>query len=239
MKTLLKFLSLLPFLSLLLFVSLLLTGCSTGIPQHNRVVLNDLNTQIALEQIDHYNQLILEKANIVSTITFNFRGRSFSALGITELDGENNSFSVAAISPMGMTLFKLKREKGKLISRYIMPKFGPEDMNKTADMINNDIALVYFNRGVVSKNAPVIEPHGVTVHARVNDQKYRYVFGGTPLKLMQKSMLENNSKIWSVDYYDYRKIGNKEIPFKIFFKNNRYGYSIDIETKEIKNELIQ
>lgn len=239
MKNLLISLSPLHFLSLLLFVSLLLTGCSTGIPQHNRVVLNDLNTQIALEQIDHYNQSILEKADIVSTITFNFRGRSFSALGITELDGENNSFSVAALSPMGMTLFKLKREKGKLISRYIMPKFGPEDMNKTADMINKDIALVYFNRDVVSKNAPVIDTHDVTVHALINHQKYRYVFSGAPLKLMQKSMLENNSKIWSVDYYDYHKIGNKEIPFKIFFKNNKYGYSIDIETKEIKNELIR
>ena len=231
--------------NILIFFSLVLMGCSTGIPQHNRVVLGDLNMQIALEQIDRYNQLILEKADIVSTITFNFRGRSFSALGITELDGENNSFSVAALSPMGMTLFKLKREKGKLISRYIMPKFGPEDMNKTADMINNDIALVYFNRGVnVSKNAPVIDTQDVTVHAQVNDQKYRYIFSGIPLKLMQKSMLENNSKIWSVDYYDYQQIGNKEIPFKIFFKNNKYGYSIDIDTKEvntkeIKNELIR
>ena len=226
--------------NLLFFLSLVLVGCSTGIPQHNPVVLNNLNRQMAWEQIDRYNQLILEKADIVSTITFNFRGQSLSALGITELDGENNSFSVAALSPMGMTLFKLKREKGKLISRYIMPKFGPEDMNKTADMINNDIALVYFNRDVnVSKNAPVIDTHDVTVHAQINHQKYRYVFSGTPLKLMQKSMLENNSKTWSVDYYDYKKIGNKEIPFKIFFKNNKYGYSIDIETKEIKNELIQ
>ena len=229
--------NLLIFLSLLL--SLLLTGCSTSIPKHHRVVL-DLNTQMAREQIDHYNQLILQKADIISTITFNFRGRSLSALGITELDGANNSFSVAALSPMGMTLFKLKREKGKLISRYIMPKFGPEDMEKTADMINNDIALVYFNRDVnVSKNAPVIDTHGVTVHTQINNVQYRYVFGGTPLKLMQKSMLENNSKIWSVDYYDYQQIGNKEIPFKIFFKNNKYGYSIEIETKEIKNELIR
>lgn len=120
-----------------------------------------------------------------------------------------------------------------------MPQFGPEDMDKTAKMINNDIARVYFDRGVVSNKAPVLEPHGVTVQARVNDQNYRYVFGGIPLKLMQKSMIENNSKIWSVDYYDYRRIGSKEIPFKIFFKNNRYGYSIEIETKEIKNERIQ
>ncbi|MFH2057485.1 MAG: DUF3261 domain-containing protein [Pseudomonadota bacterium] len=241
---------------ILICLSFLIAGCSTGIPEHHRVVLNNLNQPKAYNQINQYNQLILQKADIVSAITFNFRGRALSALGITELDSENNSFSVAALSPMGMTLFKLKREKGELVSRYIMPQFGPKEMDKTAemnkmpDMINNDIALIYFNRNLnlpesvsVPENFFDMDKYGVTIHTQANNQagnkNYQYIFSGNPLKLIKKSMLENKTKIWSVDYYDYKNVGSKEIPYKIFFKNYTYGYTIDIQTIDIQTNHTQ
>jgi len=224
----------------LIFLLLFIAGCSSGIPDHYLIELNTLDKPEAFRQIAQYNETVLKKADIVSSITFNFRGRSLSALGITELDTESNSFSVAALSPMGLTLFKLKKEKGKLISRYVMPKFGPEDMNKTADMIGQDIEHIYFNRTLKLPGLSFfLDKYGVTLHTRVDAGEYVYRFSGIPLKLIKKSMYENNRQIWSVDYYDYQKQADKEIPFKIFFKNYKYGYSIDIVTKEIKNERIQ
>ena len=44
-------------------------------------------------------------------------------------------------------------------------------------------------------------------------------------------------KIWSVDYYDYRKVNKKEIAYKIFLINYKYRYTLDTKTKEVKHEL--
>ncbi|MCP4105415.1 MAG: DUF3261 domain-containing protein [Desulfobacteraceae bacterium] len=163
-----------------------------------------------------------------------------SAIGITKLDSKNDSFSVAGLTPMGMTLFKIKMEKGKVISSFVMPQFGADDLNKTADMISKDIARIYFNRKIkFSKKSFEHKKFVIIINTESDIKKYKFTFGGRPLKLITKSMYENKKKIWSVDYYDYQKINTREIPFKIFFKNYKYGYTLEVETKEIKRELIK
>ncbi len=214
---------------------IILTGCSATIPKHHLPELNDLDPASAYSQINMYNNKVLEKPQIISSITFGFSGRSMTALGLTALDEKTNSFSVAALDPMGLTLFKLRREKGELVSKYVLPQFGPQNMDKMAQMINRDIALVYFGRKInVDKKSLWLEKHGVRFFKQEGDVDYEYLFGGNPLKLTKKTLLKNQRQVWSVDYYDYKKVNDKEIPFKIFFKNYKHGYTIEIETKDIK-----
>jgi hypothetical protein len=217
------------------FLFMMLAGCSMGIPEHTLIELNGLNRDSAYRQIDAYNNNVIQKTQMISSITFDFAGRSMTALGLTALDEKTDSFFVAALDPMGLTLFKLKRENGKLVSKYVLPQFGPANVDKTADMINRDIALVYFNRKInLDKKSIWFEKYRIRVFVPEGNADYEYFFGGSPLKLIKKARLENQHPIWSVDYYDYKTINAKEIPFKIFFKNYKYGYSINIEIKEIK-----
>ncbi len=225
---------------IIIFLSLLLTGCTIGVPKHDLISLNNLNKTTAIKEISEYNDSVMQKTNIISSITFNFRGRGMSALGITQLDTKNKNFKVAALNPMGVTLLAIKMEKGAIVSSYVMPQFEKGGLEKAAEMIGKDIAHIYFNRKIDLQDKPLtLDKYKASIKFQVDNNDYRYVFSGNPLKLMQKTMYENNKKVWSVDYYDYKNINNKEIAFKIFLKNFRYGYTLEIKSKDIKNELIR
>ena len=221
-----------------------LTGCMAAAPDHNLVLPDIIDIESAKKEINQYNNLCLQEANIFNSITFGFRGKKMSALGITALDSKNYSFAVAGLSPMGLTLFKIKMENNEVVSSYVIPKFGGDDLTKAADMISQDIGNIYFNRIFdvshitdINKNLIDIDKYGVTIKTRVNNKDYKYTFSGTPLKLIKKSMYENKKKIWSVDYYDYRKVNKKEISYKIFLINYKYRYTLDTKTKEVKHEF--
>ncbi|MCP3900854.1 MAG: DUF3261 domain-containing protein [Desulfobacteraceae bacterium] len=224
----------------IIFLSLLLTGCTIAIPKHDLVVLNNITESNAIKEISEYNDFVMQKTNIISSITFNFRGRGMSALGITQLDTKNKDFKVAALNPMGVTLLAIKMEKGDIVSSYVMPQFEKGGLEKAAEMIGKDIAHIYFNRKIdLHDKSLTLDKYRVSINPQIDKNNYKYVFSGKPLKLMKKTMYENNKKVWSVDYYDYKNINNKEIAFKIFLKNYRYGYTLEIKSKDIKNELIR
>ena len=225
----------------LIFFSLLFTiGCTTlNVPKHNLIALNHINEKTAYKEINQYNDSIVQKANIINSTIFTFKGRSMAAIGITKLDGENNNFSVAGFNPMGITLFKIQMENNKVISSYVIPQFGGDNLDKAASMISKDIARIYFNRKInLQEQSLELDKYNVTINTKVDQNNYKYIFSGQPLKLTTKSMYQNKKKIWSVDYYDYKTINNrasnKEIPFKIFLKNYKYRYVLEIETKDIK-----
>ncbi len=225
----------------LFFFFLLLAGCATGIPEHNFIALNNnINNASVYSMIDKYNDRVLQKATILSSINFRFRGRTMSALGITKLDGENKNFSVAGLNPMAVTLFKLKMENGKLISSYVIPRFGKghKGLDKAAKAIGGDIARIYFDRKINPLDKSIkFDKYRIFIRKSVdNNNSMDYVFSGNPLRLVEKIKYQNKKKLWSVDYYNYKKINKKEIPFKIFLKNYKYGYTIDAETKKIKEE---
>ncbi len=215
---------------------LFLTGCSNiKIPNHNLTQLDHLNEIIIKNQIDQYNNAVIQKANIINSIVFKFRGKNMAAIGMTKLDSKNKNFSVAGFSPMGLTLFKLKIKGDKLISSYVIPEFGSNNLKKAADMISKDIARIYFDRKInIQKSLFLIDQCSVTTDIIRNNKRFEYIFTGKPLKLTTKIMYKNKKKIWSVDYYDYKSVKNLQIPFRIFLKHYQYNYSLNIETKKIK-----
>jgi hypothetical protein len=228
---------------LYIFYSILLfSSCSVVIPDHKVAQLANMKKESALLEIDQYNKLVFQKGDILSNIAFKFKGRTMTALGITNIDEKNKAYKVAALSPMGVTLFQLEVKNKKIISSYIIPKFTPDsndkDMtDKAVSMISQDIALIYFNRTFENKTSLLkLDKYNVSIDAKSGDkQSLKYVFAGNPLKLITKIKYENTKKLWSVDYYDYQSAGLKEMPFKIIFQNHKYGYMLEIETKKVAN----
>ena len=218
------------YLTIFSICSVFLSGCMISIPDHNLKPLPDINPADAKEQILKFNSNILQKTEIFNLITFGFKGSSMQALGMTNLDAENKTFAVAAFTPTGLTLFKIKMVNGKVVNSFVIPKFGGTDLKQAAQTISKDIANIYFDR-FVDPESQSIERDTYEVRIKKNNLLYR--FGGSPLKLIQKTKYEGRKRVWSVDYYDYRFLGKKEIAHKIFLKNYEYGYFLDIETKKI------
>ncbi|MCK5311846.1 MAG: hypothetical protein KAJ62_07045 [Desulfobacteraceae bacterium] len=227
----------------LLVILFLFSSCSAVIPEHQLVQLNNMNEKSSIFEINQYNNKVLQKTNILSNIVFKFKGRTMTALGITKIDEKNRAYNVAALDPMGVTLFQLQVKDNKVISSYIIPQFSPDNndtadgdkTDKAAEMISKDIAHIYFNRIVnFEKSYIELNKYKVIIDTEIENHQYlKYIFTGTPLRLTTKSKYENKKKIWSVDYYDYKEAGLKEMPFKIIFQNHKYGYMLEIETKKI------
>jgi len=223
----------------------LFSSCSVIIPDHKIVQLTNMNTKSAQYEINLYNNKVLQETNILSNITFRFKGRTMTALGITKIDEKNQAYKVAALNPMGVTLFQLEVKNNEMVSSYIIPQFTPgkkdnkadDKADKAATMISKDIAHIYFNRTVdTTENFLKLNEYKITINTKSeNNQYFKYVFIGEPLKLATKVKYENNKKLWSVDYYNYQKAGIKEMPFKIIFQNHKYGYMLEIDTKKIDN----
>ncbi len=225
---------------LIFFSILVVAGCATmNAPEHNFIALNNINEMTAYKEINQYNNLVLQKANIINSTIFTFRGRTMSAFGITKLDTKKKNFSVAGFNPMGITLFKMKIENDRVVSSYVIPQFGAQNLDRAVDMITKDIGHIYFNRKIALQNKSLeFSEYNITINKQIDKKKYKYIFGGKPLKLITKLMYEHKKKIWSVDYYDYKMVDRgtdgREIPYKIFLKNYKYGYVLEINTKEIK-----
>ncbi len=72
---------------LYIFCSILLfSSCSVVIPDHKVDQLTNMKEKSALLEIDQYNKLVFQKGDILSNITFKFKGRTMTALGVTKLD---------------------------------------------------------------------------------------------------------------------------------------------------------
>lgn len=239
----------------LIFLPLFFSSCSVVIPEHNLVKRNNMDKKSTLFEIKQYNNKVLQKTGILSNIAFKFRGRTMNALGITKIDEENASYKVAALNPMGITLFQLVVKNNKIISSYVIEQFAPRqkgkseaakaignnknNLDKAAKMISQDIANIYFARKInIQENFPGTnkERDRVTFDIKLENNEYlKYTFTGKPFKLTTKTKYAGKEKLWSADYYDYHKIKEKEMPFKIIFQNHKYGYMLKIETKTIKN----
>jgi outer membrane biogenesis lipoprotein LolB len=227
---------------LIFFAVLSLSSCSFVIPEHQLIQLNNIDKESSLFEINQYNKKVIQKTNILSNITFRFKGRTMKALGITKIDENNKAYKVAALSPMGITIFQLEVKDSKIVSSYIIPKLSPDsdkvidknEADKAAEMISKDIAHIYFNRIInIEKDSLKFNKYKVTINTEIENNAFlKYIFTGKPLRLTTKIKYENKKKIWSVDYYNYQNTDLKEMPFNIIFQNHKYGYLLEIETKK-------
>ncbi|MCF8044636.1 MAG: DUF3261 domain-containing protein [Desulfarculaceae bacterium] len=220
--------------SILLFAVLCVAGCTAAAPEHRGVPPEDMAVGRICREIRDYNTKISGSVELINSVRFNFRGRSFTAIGPLRLDEPGNGFSMAAVNPMGMTLFRIRMKNGELVTSEMIPEF--KKFKQAADTVSKDIERIYFNREIdLSKAVRRPEKDGVVLESRGKDTKRcEYRFGRVPLVLLTKTCYKNGRKIWSADYYNYREYNGGLFPMKTFFKQYRHGYTLDIDTKRIK-----
>lgn len=220
--------------SILFFAILCMTGCTAAVPEHRGVLPEEMALGRIFREIRDYNAKISGSIEVLNSVRFNFRGRSFTAVGPLLLDETREAFSMAAINPMGMTLFQIKMKNGELVSSSMIPELGK--FKQSADAVAEDIERIYFKRDVDLYKA-YLKPdkNGVVLKKnKENTGRYEYRFGKSPLVLLAKIYYENGQKIWSADYYDYREHKSGMFPMRTFFKQYRHGYTLDIKTRQVK-----
>ncbi len=171
---------------------------------------------------------------IVNTVTFHFKGNSFSAIGYTEVDTLAEAFTVVGLHPAGgVKLFEVSGESENVESGFALEEFSAR--GDLARAVGDDTRRMYFDR-LPSPDAKVHgERYRVLFRQEEGEGELEYVFAGSDGLLVQKCYYEDGRKVWSASYYEYRRKHGKMYPDGIILEHHDYGYRLVVRLKEIRS----
>ncbi|MCX5698235.1 MAG: DUF3261 domain-containing protein [Candidatus Omnitrophica bacterium] len=214
----------------LLLILLASAGCSC-LPFKNidYVALNDVNPDNLLQE---FKGFLAQKLQVINSIVFEYKWQSFSALGYTQLDLENNTFQVSCMNPVGIKLFELTGNENTINSNFIL-----KELLQKGDLpraVGEDIRRIYFNMLPSSQAKIEKEKYRIIFSQPIGSGQMKYIFGGSHHWLIEKHYSEKNRKLWSVFYYDYLMDKGRLYPAGLILKHYRFGYNLIIRLKEVR-----
>ena len=217
-------------LMLLLIIFLASTGCSS-IPfkSIDYVALDNLNPDnLRLE----FKAVLAQKLEVINSIVFEYKWHSFSALGYTQLDLENNTFQVSCMNPVGIKLFELTGNRKEVRSSFVL-----NELLQRGDLpqaVGEDIRRIYFDLVPLAQAKIKKDKYRIIFSQPSGAGQMEYIFAGNQHWLIEKHYSEKNHKLWSVYYYDYLMDKGKLYPASLILKHHRFGYNLIIRLKEIR-----
>lgn len=171
---------------------------------------------------------------IVNTVTFEFKGRAFAAIGYTDVDTSRQAFTVVGLHPAGgVKLFEISGDAEDVESTFVLEEFAVR--GDLARAVGDDTRRMYFDR-LPSPDARISkERYRILFRQDAGDGEIEYVFSGSGGFLAEKRYYENGSKIWSVSYYQYLQEKGKLYPEGIILEHHGYGYRLVVRLREIRS----
>jgi len=212
---------------LLFVITVLNFGCAT-IP-FQETTLVSLETSDPLSVVEHFKENIPVNFQLLTTVVFEYNGRTFTGIGAIDIDSKNRTFKVACLNPMGVKLFEISGNDLGVMTTYAVAALAKyEELGAT---VGNDIRRIYFDL-LPSQNAPVWKRKYQFVYQQFTRSGYmEYVFAGREGDLMEKRYYEDHLLMWCVSYYEYQLQQGKRFPQGIIFDNYQYGYRLTVRQK--------
>jgi hypothetical protein len=217
-------------LTFLLLILLSNAGCRS-IPFKNidYVALDNVNCENLPQE---FKAILAQKLEVINSIVFEYKWQSFSALGLTQLDLENNTFAVSCMNPVGIKLFELTGNRDQVKATYVL-----KELLQRGDLpraVGEDIRRIYFDLLPAPKAKFEKEKYRVIFSQPSKAGLMQYVFAGSQHWLIEKHYFEKNRKLWSVFYYNYLLHKGKLYPAELILKHYCFGYNLIIRLKEVR-----
>lgn len=217
-------------LTILLFIILSSAGCRS-LPFQNidYVALDDVNPQNLRQE---FKDTLAQKLEVINSIVFEYKWQSFSALGYTKLDLENNTFEVSCMNPVGVKLFELTGNRQEVKSNFVL-----KELLQRGDLpltVGEDIRRIYFDMLPSDMANVVKEKYKIIFIQPSGAGQLKYIFAGSHHWLIEKQYYEKKRKLWSVFYYNYLLDKGKLYPSGLLLKHYRFGYNLIIRLKEVR-----
>jgi hypothetical protein len=219
-------------LALVGVAALCLLGCST--PPFRAIELVSMQDVDPEAMRDEFARALPERFLIVNSVTFEMRGRAFSAIGYTRVDASRESFTVVGLHPAGgLKLFEVSGDSESARCTFALEEFSRWGDFPTA--VAEDTRRMYLDR-VPGPDARISKRRDRILFAQGGEGgAVEYVFGGSEGVLIEKRYYEGGSRIWSVSYHDYRRAGDSLYPVGIVLENARRGYRLVVRLREIRS----
>jgi hypothetical protein len=209
-----------------------LAACST--PPFREIELTaveEVNPQAVREK---FAAAVPESFLIVNTVTFEFRGRAFAAIGYTDVDASRQTFTVVGLHPAGgLKLFEVSGDAKEARCTFAIEEFAR--WGDFSHAVAEDTRRMYLDRlpdpgATISK-----ERHRILFRQQAEAGELEYVFGGADGVLVEKRYYEEGRRIWSVSYHEYRLKGGKLYPHGIILQNHQRDYRLVVRLREIRS----
>ncbi|WP_455382163.1 hypothetical protein, partial [Salinispira pacifica] len=172
-----------------------LVACST-VPfrEIDPVAVAEANPQAVREA---FAIALPERFLIVNTVTFEFKGRAFAAIGYTEVDASRQSFTVVGLHPAGgLKLFEVSGDSENAHCRFALEEFARWE--KFPQAVAEDTRRMYLDR-IPGPDARVSkEKYRILFREQAEDGEIEYVFAGADGVLVEKRYYEGVREVWSV-----------------------------------------
>jgi hypothetical protein len=211
------------------FIAMLAAGC-TKIP-FQEADLTPLDNRDPRSIREHFQAGIPTSFQLLTTVVFEYNGRTFSGIGTVDINTNDRTFRVACLNPMGVKLFEISGSAHAVTNHFVIAAIA--QYGDVGTVAGNDVRRIYFDL-IPSPNAPVWKRKYSYRYRQFSDAGYlEYVFAGTDGNLIEKTYFEDHLPVWSVSYYEYREQKGKRYPQGIVFINYQYGYRLTVRQKEL------
>ena len=210
--------------------ALLGAGCASP-PPFEPVALPALEDQTAAAVYAQVRATLPRRFQTLSSVVFEYRGRSLTALGVTDVDTEARTFTVVALTPAGMKLFELQGDESGVDAVFVAPELTRHA--DPVDTIGQDIRSVYFDRLPPRPAQGQRRENTVVFESQTEAGRLEHVLGGAPPVLVEKSLRDRRGLVWQITYHDYRERNGKQHPGGILLRHRRYGYRLILRLQEI------
>lgn len=168
--------------------------------------------------------------SMLNTIVFEFAGQQFLGLGFLEVQPLAGSFRVICLNPMGVKLFDLAGDNGRVTTNFAMQPLA--SYGNIASAVAFDIKRIYFNR-LPADDAMHYQLNNRLIFGKGQPDGYlEHVFAGSPGELVEKRFYADQYISWSVGYFDYGDSNGKRYPRGIILTDYKGGYRLVIREKE-------
>ncbi len=169
---------------------------------------------------------------VVSSVVFKFKTLTLSSLSMASVDLAAERLSVAGVTPLGLTLFRVSSEQGRITESFTSPELAK--YGDAARAVADTIREIYFDL-VPDQPAPaVVQGRGFEVWADPEaGRRVRYTYAGPDLTLVEKRLVQNGAVIWTIRYDDWTTGRAGTIyPQHIRFEQRAHGYELLIRVTE-------
>ncbi|MBF0593853.1 MAG: DUF3261 domain-containing protein [Candidatus Omnitrophica bacterium] len=193
-----------------------------------------VSPQDAQSVVDDFHRRLANKYEIVDSVEFKIGFFSFSSLGMTSIDLVNDHLAVAGVTPVGITLFSVVADKGKVTQAFVMPQFAKR--GDVAKAVSGNIRDIYFDLTPGSFLSGSSRGDQLSVKTALeNGLQHEYFFSLKDRVLGEKRLYKNGRLFWRIFYSNWTEDSAGHIhPGKIRLVHRAYHYQLIINTKEVR-----
>lgn len=209
---------------------LLVAGCATA-PFPEPAPYAPAATVPAAEVPARFAARLAPRFEQVNAVVFRFWTRQVTALGVVAVDATNRSFAVTCMNPIGVRLFDLVCDQGRVEGRFAHPEMAKRG-EALAQAAGADLAHAYFDWLPPDTSRPVFRDGRLVFAAPDATGVTEYGYAGPDGHLAEKIRRQGGKRLWSVAYRGYTNGAGGLVPTALVIDNRQFGYRLVVTARE-------